>query len=254
MWDFYTDFYRAVGASRAYAEFCTRVFGRDLSQHGFSDMAQIDRLLQVAQLGPGNRALDLGCGSGGIAEYISDATGAHVTGLDFIPEAIREAQARTAAKADRLAFVVGDIGALDFPPGSFDTLISIDTLYFTDLASTLASMATVLTPDGRMLTYYSHGANPEQPLAVFPLETLPPDKTPLADALHALGLAYRTWDVTAEDYQHAQLKRRILEELRPAFAAEDNLFLFENRYGEACGVIEAIEANAHKRYLYHVVV
>ena len=182
------------------------------------------------------------------------ATNAHVTGLDFIPEAIRQAQARTTAKADRLAFVVGDIGELDFPPGSFDTLISIDTLYFTDLASTLARMVTLLTPGGQMLIYYSHGANPEQPLAVFPLDTLPSDKTPLAGALHAQGLAYRTWDVTAEDYQHAQLKRRVLEELHPAFAAEDNLFLFENRYGEACGVIEAIEANAHKRYLYHVVV
>lgn len=254
MWDFYTSFYQAVRTSRAYSEFCTRVFGRDLSQHGFSDMAQIDRLLQVARLGPGNRAVDLGCGSGGIAEFISDRTGAHVTGLDFIPEAIRQAQARTIAKADRLTFVVGDIGNLDFPPSSFDTLISIDTLYFTDLAPTLARMVTLLTPGGQMLIYFSHGANPEQPLAVFPLDTLPPDRTPLAVALHGLGLAYRTWDVTAEDERHAQLKRQVLEELRPAFAAEGNLFLFENRYGEALGVLDAIHAHAHKRYLYHAVV
>ena len=48
--------------------------------------------------------LDLGCGNGKMAEYISDCTGANLTGIDFIPFAIQQAQERTQAKRDRLEF------------------------------------------------------------------------------------------------------------------------------------------------------
>ena len=252
MRDFYTRYYAAIAAGRAYAEFCERAYGRDLGQHGFADMAQIDALLGEIHLAPGDRVLDLGCGNGGIAEYISDSTGAHVTGLDFIPEAIRQAQERTAAKRSRLAFVTGDLRDLDFPAGSFHALISIDTLYFTELDRSIPQMAALLAPRGQMAIFYSHGADPENPIATFQRETLPPDRTPLGEALARHGLDYRAWDFTEADYRHAQLARQVLDELRPAFEAEGILFLYENRLGEAQGIMAALEAGAHVRYLYHV--
>jgi cyclopropane fatty-acyl-phospholipid synthase-like methyltransferase len=254
MRDFYTRYYAAVATSRAYAEFCERAYGRDLGQHGFADMAQIDALLGVVRLVAGDRVLDLGCGNGGIAEYISDRTGAHVTGIDFIPEAIRQAQERTAAKRSRLAFVTGDLRDLDFPAGSFDALISIDTLYFTELDRSIPQMAALLAPRGQMAIFYSHGADPGNPIATFRRDTLPSDKTPLGEALARHGLHVRAWDFTQADYRHAQLVRQVLEELKPAFQAEDNLFLFENRLGEAHGIIAAVEARAPARYLYHVTI
>jgi hypothetical protein len=58
MQDFYEKFYAAVARSQVHAEFCERVFGRNLNQHGFSDMAQLDALLHVTRLGPGQHALD----------------------------------------------------------------------------------------------------------------------------------------------------------------------------------------------------
>ncbi len=63
-------------------------------------MAQLDALIDAAQLEPGQRVLDLGCGTGLIAEYLSDRAGTHVTGLDYVPDAIRQACERTQAKAD----------------------------------------------------------------------------------------------------------------------------------------------------------
>ena len=57
-------------------------------------------------------------------------------------------------------------------------------------------------------------------------------------------------DFTAADYRHAQLKRAVLLELRPQFEAEDTMFLYDNRMGEAEGVLAAIDAGAHARYLY----
>jgi cyclopropane fatty-acyl-phospholipid synthase-like methyltransferase len=252
MREFYTRFYAAVATSAAYGVFCRRAYGRDLGQHGFADMAQIDALLGVVRLVAGDRVLDLGCGNGGIAEYISDSTGAYVTGIDFIPEAIRQAQERTAAKRARMAFRVGDIRELDLLAGAFNALISIDTLYFTELDRSIPQMAALLAQRGQMAIFYSHGADPENPIATFQRETLPPDRTPLGEALARHGLDYRAWDFAEADYRHAQLARQVLEELKPAFAAEDTLFLYENRLGEAHGIIAAVEAGAHARYLYHV--
>jgi len=252
MKDFYTAFYAAIQHSRAHARFCGRVFGRDLGQHGFADQAQLELLLQVLDLHPGQRVLDLGCGSGLISEYISDCTGAHLTGLDYIPEAIRQAQDRTAAKSERLEFVVGDINRLELPGGAFDAVVSIDTIYFgEDYAVTIEALKAALQPGGQMAFLYSHGREPWVPVSEFPKETLPPDSTPLAAALQANHLAFRTWDLTRQDYDLAQRRKAVLEDLKAEFEAEGNLFIFQNRLGDANGISQAIEEGLHARYLYH---
>lgn len=252
---FYVRFYAAIASSRAYAQFCERVFGRNFGQHGFADMAQIEALLACLTPGPGDHVLDLGCGNGAMDAYIAEVTGAQVTGIDISSEAINQAQRlaqtpSTHRHPAQLAFHIADIASLPFPPGSFDVLIAIDTLYFTDLDPTVAQMKTLLRPGGRMGMYWSQGANPGAPIEVFPRETLPPDNTDLARALQRAGLAYQAADFTDADYRHAQLKRAVLLQLHPQFVVEDTLFLYDNRLGEADGVIAAIEACAHARYLY----
>jgi SAM-dependent methyltransferase len=253
MREFYEDFYAAMAHSQAHAEFCRRVWGRNLCQHGFAGMGQLDALIAASTLGPGRRALDLGCGNGMIAEYVADCTGAHVTGLDYIPEAIRQAQVRTAAKSDRLAFLVGDINALELAPGSFDTIISIDSLYFSDdLPHTMRELAAALRPGGEMAIFYSQGREPWVPVEQFPAESIEPDHTPLAQALRAAGLHYTTQDFTEDEYRLAQLRLQVLPELRPRFEAEGTLFIYENRLGDGQGVSQAIEEGLHRRYLYMV--
>ena len=253
MRDFYENFYAALARSQVHAEFCERVFGRNLGQHGFADMAQIDALIGAAQLQPGQRALDLGCGNGMIAEYISDCTGVHVTGLDYIPEAIRQAQDRTAAKADRLSFQVGDINALALADGAFDAMISIDSLYFSaDYTLTIRQLAQALKPGGQMLFFFTHTREPWVPKEEFPAASILPDQTPLAAALKANGLNFQASDFTPDDYRIAQRRKQVLAELQPRFAAEGILFIYENRMGESQEIIRAIEEELHARYLYHV--
>jgi cyclopropane fatty-acyl-phospholipid synthase-like methyltransferase len=249
MFDWYMRYYEATGHSRAYAEFCERVFGANFAQHGYADMAQVDALLAAARLGPESQALELGCGNGGIAEYVAAKTGARVTGIDFVPEAIRQAQER-ARRNPRLSFLEMDMAALSFARAPFDAVISIDTLYFVEPEAILTTLRTLLAPGGRLLALYSHGADPEHPLATFARDTLPPQRTALGVALLANGFAFESWDFTQADYRHAQLKKAVISELRPALEAEGNQFLYDNRYGEACGVITAVEAGAHARYLY----
>ena len=177
-----------------------------------------------------------------------------MTGIDFAQTAITQAQALAAAQPDLLTFQVADIGRLPFPPASFDAMIAIDTLYFTELTHTVGQLKRLLTPGGQLLAYYSHGANPQVPLDVFPKQTLPPDCTDLAVALRQAGFEFSTWDLTAADYRHALRKQAVLEELQAAFAAEGTDFLYASRIGEAHGVIAAVEAGAHARYLYRAVV
>jgi ubiquinone/menaquinone biosynthesis C-methylase UbiE len=156
MQDFYTSFYSVVERSPAHHAFCERVYGRDLCQHGFADMGQLDLLLQETGLKKGQRALDLGCGNGMITEYLSDASLAHITGLDFIPLAISLAIERTDGKSDRLAFMAGDINQLELPDNRFDVIISIDSLYFSqDYTSTILALKGSLTSGGKMGILYS---------------------------------------------------------------------------------------------------
>ncbi len=251
MWDFYDNFYRATAASAAHREFCTRVFGLDLCQHGFADVTQLDALMVAAQLRPGQRVLDLGCGVGLIAEYLADRSGAHVTGLDYVPDAIRQAPERTQAQADRLDFFVGDINALALPPAAYDVIMSIDTIYFSDnFSATIAALAPALRPGGRLAFLYSHGREPWVPIAEFDVGTLPAAHTPLARALTANGFRFTFTDFSADDLRLAIRRQEVLADLRAEFEAEGNLFIYENRLGDANGIRGAYEEGLQRRYLY----
>jgi SAM-dependent methyltransferase len=147
MKDFYEKFCAAVGHSQAHCEFCERVFGIDLGQPGFADLRQLELLQRAVGLGSADRVLDVGCGDGRIAEYLSDAAGAHVEGLDFIESAILAARRRTAAKSDRLSFAVADINRLDLPPITYGIILTIDSIYFSgDYAATVRTMKAALRP------------------------------------------------------------------------------------------------------------
>jgi hypothetical protein len=49
MYDWYTRYYVATRDSAAHAALCERVYGRNFAQHGFADMAQLDKLLEVCR-------------------------------------------------------------------------------------------------------------------------------------------------------------------------------------------------------------
>jgi len=251
MRDFYENYFAAIEHSQAHRSFCERVFGKDLGQHGFADLEQLELLIEATGLCPGRRVLDLGCGNGMIAEYLSDRTGAHVTGLDYIPLAIEQAQKRTVSKSDRLAFELGDINRLELPHKAFDLVLSIDTIYFSeDYAATIRELKAALRPAAEMAFFFSYGREPWVPVEEFPVEKLPSDKTPLAEALAANGLAFRTWNLTDADYRLALKRKGVLLELKPQFELEGALSIYENRMGDAEGVSQAIETGLHARHLY----
>jgi hypothetical protein len=76
--------------------------------------------------------------------------------------------------------------------------------------------------------------------------------TPLGAALRANDLPFQALDFTAADQHHALRKQRLAEELKPAFAYEGNLFLYEVQAATAAGTLQAIAVGQHIRYLYCV--
>lgn len=248
-WYYYQKFYQAARPSKAHSEFCRRVFGEDLCQEGQTDMASLRDLLDVLDLKRGEHLLDLGCGAGVIAEYVSDQTGVSATGLDYSDPAIAEANERTADRRSRVTFQHGDMNALDLPAESLDAVISLDTLYWVaDLEKTLTELMTALRPDGRMGIFMNHhiveGGDPAQ---------LAPQHTELSKALSSLGVQFETCDYTV---QIGEFWKRIWQaaiDLRPEFEAEGNGFIADSLIRESEEeYLPDIKAGRIARYLYHV--
>ncbi len=233
---------------KAYSRFCELVYGIDLCQCSMVDREQLDKLMEVLDLTPANRVLDLGCGVGKITEYVSDKTGANITGVDFAKGVIDRANERTAMKRDRLSFCASDMNELDFPANSFDTIIALDTLYFVDdLDETIAAMKKILGAAGQMGVFYSQIIKPDDSR-----DLLDADSTRLAKALHNSGLSYRTWCFTDSEHEIWCKEKRIAEELKADFESEGYLDLCESRAKEAEQLLGIIKDGRESRHLYHI--
>lgn len=234
--------------SQAFGRFCERVYGRNLTQFGTADMEQLGRLLAVLGLNETSRVLDVGCGIGATTEYLSDLTGAKITGIDLAEPVIERANERTRDKADRLSFLVVDINEIGIPPASFDTVISVDTLYFAkDLGKAIGQLKSVLKPGGQMGLFYSE----IDTSVTGSRENLAADQTKLARALTANGLAFTTEDLTDSNLAFWQRSQEIVAEMKPEFEAEGNKDLCEGRLIEGESVLNLAKAGRMRRYLYH---
>jgi len=118
------------------------------------------RVLKLARIQAGERALDLCCGTGDIT-FALEKKGAEVTGLDFsepMLEVAREKAARIHASANanspaaRIQFIQGDAQRIPFPEDAFDVLtIGYGLRNLADLDAGLRDMLRVTKPGGRLV-------------------------------------------------------------------------------------------------------
>jgi SAM-dependent methyltransferase len=91
------------------------------------------------------RALDVGCGTGGLTRRLR-AAAPRVTGLDRDEGCVRVARAHPAA-AD-IGYLVADVRSVPLQPGSFDLVASIAMVHHLDAEVALRRMSDLLRPGG----------------------------------------------------------------------------------------------------------
>lgn len=109
------------------------------------------RVVAAARIVAGERALDLGCGSGNVALELARA-GAVVTAVDPSNRLIEVTRDRATAAGLGMEVRQGEAAVIPLDKGSVDIIVSVFAVIFApDPVDAIAGMSRVLAPGGRIL-------------------------------------------------------------------------------------------------------
>jgi SAM-dependent methyltransferase len=130
-------------------------FGEEIGQNSWLTADEHRGFFGLLQLDGTSEVLEVASGSGGPALFMVRETGCRVTGVDLHDEGVGAANAAAAAQelADRARFLRVDARErLPFDDGSFDALLSIDSInHIYERERLLRDWHRVLRPGGRLL-------------------------------------------------------------------------------------------------------
>lgn len=112
----------------------------------------LERLLADAAPQQGERALDVGCGTGPTTAALADAVlpGGHVVGLDLAPELLEVARRRVTG--DGVDWLVGDATTVELPAARADLVLSrFGVMFFADPVAAFTHLAEATRPGGRLV-------------------------------------------------------------------------------------------------------
>jgi len=147
-----------------------------------------ERFRAAARVRPGDRVLDIGCGTGqSTREAARAAVGGSVLGVDLSAQAVELARRLSEQEGLRnVTFRQADAQVHRFPPRHFDLCISrFGTMFFADPVAAFANTGTALRPGGRLVILVWQGRDRNEwstairqaigdPDAVRPLKTSRP--------------------------------------------------------------------------------
>ena len=161
-----TQHYRSDGLTQRILGALTDA-GIDLRAAGRGALAGVDEFhlgghratVEVAaavDAGPSDHIVDLGCGIGGAARHLADATACRVTGIDLTPEFVTTATDLTEVlgMTERVDFRVGSATDIPAEDATFDvaTLLHVG-MNIVDKTRLTTEVARVLRPGGRFVVY-----------------------------------------------------------------------------------------------------
>jgi ubiquinone/menaquinone biosynthesis C-methylase UbiE len=121
-------------------------------------------LVSLADLRPGERVLDVACGTGVVARLAAERVGAggQITGLDLNEGMLEVARSLPSpAGAVAVVWVQGSALAMRLPDASFDVVLCQQGVqFFPDRPQALREMIRVLVPGGRMFASVWEGPTP----------------------------------------------------------------------------------------------
>lgn len=109
-----------------------------------------DRVVDALAIEPGDRLLDVACGTGGVALRAARA-GAEVVGIDISADQLEKARRTAAAEELEIQFDEGDCQQLPYADAEFDDVASAFGMVFApDHERTAAELPRVCRPGGRL--------------------------------------------------------------------------------------------------------
>ena len=115
-----------------------------------------EKTIRLMDLRPGERVLDLGCGSGWATRLLARLVGdgpqgfGQVVGLDISDEMVRQARADS-KDFENILYVWGSAQQIPWEENFFDKMLSVESFYYyPDQDRALAELFRVMAPHGRM--------------------------------------------------------------------------------------------------------
>ncbi|MBG0560322.1 methyltransferase domain-containing protein [Actinoplanes sp. NEAU-A11] len=122
------------------------------------DMPRYREAVRLAGVGPGQVALDIGCGTGRALPALADAAGptGRVLGLDFTPDMLLAA--RKAGRDDDASLILADARRLPVADAAADVIFAAGLVHhLPDPVAGLAELARVTRPGGTLAIFHPTG-------------------------------------------------------------------------------------------------
>lgn len=110
-----------------------------------------ESIIRQSKIQAGDRVLDVGCGTGATAAFLTEEISAAVTAIDLHPKMVEHARQRADHSETHFQVLNASAEALPFKADAFDWLISESVTAFTDPDKSLPEYYRVLSPEGQLI-------------------------------------------------------------------------------------------------------
>ena len=207
-------------------------------------------ILDAWNIAPGQRLLDIGCGSGQSA-IPAARRGLRVTGVDIAENLIDYARNRAETEGLAARFDVGDVEDLPYEDASYDAAISmIGAMFAPRPDAVVAEMARVIRPGGKL--YMANWTPRSMPAQMFKCVASvvppPPDFVPPV----LWGDEDTVRERLGENFTGIRLTHRIYPQWRYNFGAADLVELFRTHFGPVKRAFETVYENSRAELHQHL--
>jgi SAM-dependent methyltransferase len=199
-----------------------------------------EELVEALEVVPGERVLDVACGSGNAALAAARRSWGNVVGIDFVPALLERGRERAAAERLDVEFIEGDAAELPTGDAEFDVVTSVfGAMFAPDQEKAAAELLRACKPGGRigMANWVPDG--PVSGLFAVIAKHVPPPAGMTPPVLW--GTEDRVRELFGDGISDLRLERRVSRQ--PFRSIDHYLDFFRTYFGPIKGAFERVGAD-----------